>query len=248
MILTNPLVYFDTESSGTDTNKDRIVQIAAIKIHPNGKTEEKNYLINPEIPIPEEASEIHGITNEMVKDAPTFKQLAVGIRDWFAGCDIGGFNSDSFDVLLLLAEMNRAGVEFSTEGVNFVDVRKVFQKLYPNTLSDIYYRFFGKELEGAHNALMDVIATKEILEYMLAQHPELELNSPQDIDDFCQGTKRRVDMAGKMYEDEEGTIRWNFSKNKDKPVKEDKGFAQWVLNQDFPRETKDKLKITINGK
>lgn len=184
----------------------------------------------------------------MVKESPTFKQLAVGIRDWFAGCDIGGFNSDSFDVLLLLAEMNRSGVEFSTEGVNFVDVRKVFQKLYPNTLSDIYRRFFGKELEGAHNALMDVIATKEILEYILAQHPELELNSPQDIDDFCQGTKRRVDMAGKMYKDEEGTIRWNFSKNKDKPVKEDKGFTQWVLNQDFPRETKDKLKITINGK
>lgn len=246
MILTKPLIYFDCESSGVNPDKDRIVQIAAIKIHPNGERETKNYLINPEIPIPLEASEVHGITDEMVKDAPTFKQLAVAMRNWFAGCDIGGFNSDSFDVNLLLAEMQRAGVEFSTEGVNFVDVRKMFQKLYPNTLSDIYRRFLGKELEGAHNALSDIVGTEEILSYMLTQHPELELNSPKAIDEFCQGDRRRVDMGGKMYEDEEGVIRWAFSKNINQPVKQDKGFADWFLKQDFPQESKDKLKKILN--
>lgn len=242
MNLTRAIVSFDCESTGTDVDKDRIVQIAAIKTFPDGTKEEKNVFINPEVDIPQGASDVHGITNEMVKDAPTFKQLAVAMHKWFEGSDICGFNSDSFDVLLLVAEMERAGVQFLTWKPNFVDVRKIFQKLYPNTLSDVYKRFLGKDLENAHDALSDILCTNELLEYFVTQHPDLSLDCPQTIDEFCQGDKKRFDLAGKMYTDEEGTVRWNFSKNKDLPVLQDKGFADWFLKQDFPKESKDKLK------
>jgi len=243
-----PKISFDLESTSTDADTARIVQIAAIKKFPDGTTEVKDILINPEIPIPKAASDVHGITDEMVKDAPTFAQLAVSMEQWFHGCDLCGFNSDSYDVPLLNAEMERAGVEFLTWNPNYVDVRKVFQKLYPNTLGDIYKRFLEKDLEGAHDALIDIKATDEILDYMLAHHPELELDSAEKIDLFCQGDKKRVDLAGKMYEDENGVIRWSFSKNKDLPVNSDFGFCNWVLGQNFPQETKNKVKEIMKTK
>jgi len=127
MKINKPLITFDLESTGVNTDTDRIVQIAAKKRFPDGTEEVKNILINPEIPIPIEASDVHGITDEMVKDSPTFKQLAVSMHKWFEGSDLCGFNSDSYDVLLLSAEMERAGVEFFTWQPNFLDVRKVFQ-------------------------------------------------------------------------------------------------------------------------
>jgi DNA polymerase-3 subunit epsilon len=244
MKITRPICFFDLESTGVDTNKDRIVQIAMITIYPDGTSIEKDVLINPEIPIPLEAAEIHGITDEMVKDAPKFKQIAKSLVDQLEGCDMGGFNSDSYDINLLLAEMDRAGVDFSIEGRNLVDVMKLYRILYPNTLSDIYKRLIGKDLEGAHDALVDVKATKEILDKIL---PE-DLETSEDIDLFCQGDKKRVDMAGKIYQDEKGDYRWNFSKNKDELVTADKGFCNWLLSNDFPNETKNKVREIIKPK
>lgn len=247
MKLTRPIITFDLESTGVDTDKDRIVQIAAIKKFPDGTTEEKNYLINPTISIPLEASEVHGITDEMVKDKPTFNQYAQAIQDWMRGSDISGFNSDSFDVLMLLAEMSRANIDkFFDWDVNFVDVRKLFQMFYPNTLSDIYKRFFDEELENAHDALSDVVGTERILNHIINNNLDPDLTA-KEIDELLQGDKRRCDMAGKIYYDLEGTPRWNFSKNKDKPILEDMGFVNWVLNQDFPQETKNKI-IEIKSK
>lgn len=241
--LERPLIVFDFESTGVDTNKDRIVQIAGVKVNTDGTRETKNVLINPEIPIPVEASEVHGITDDMVKDAPTFKQLSRGIASWFDGCDVCGFNNDNYDNNLLLSEMDRVGVEFSFEGVNTVDVIKLYRELFPNTLEAIYKRLFKKELEGAHDALNDVTATLDVLEKILPK----ELKTAKQIDEFLQGGKKRVDMGGKMYEDENGDIRWNFSKNKDMLVTADKGFCDWFLRTDFPKESKNKLKEILNG-
>ena len=248
MKLTRAIISYDLESSGVDTSTARIVQIAAKKRFPDGTVEVKNILINPTIPIPKEASDVHGITDEMVKDAPTFKQLAQAMQKWFHGSDLLGFNSDSYDNILLIEEMNRAGVTFLDWEPNFVDVRKVFQKLYPNTLGDIYKRFFNKELDGAHDALIDITATDDILEYMLSNHSDLELDSPEKIDDFCQGDKKRFDLSGKCYVCPEGVVRWNFSKNKDLPILDDKGFLSWFMNQDFPQESKNKIKELQNKK
>lgn len=243
MKLEKNLIIFDLESTGVDTNKDRIVQIACIKFFKNGKSEEKEMLVNPEIPIPKEASDVHGITDEDVKDAPKFKQIAKSLRKYFDGCDIGGFNSDSYDVGLLLSEMDRAGVDFDMEGRNLVDVLKLYRELFPNTLEAIYGRLTGESLEGAHDALVDVKATKTVLDKIL---PE-ELKTSKDIDEFCQGDRKRVDIAGKIYQDENGDYRWSFSKNKDELIKSDKGFCDWVLKSDFPKETKDKIKTILNG-
>lgn len=241
--LKRPIIFFDFESTGVDTNKDRIVQIAVLKVWKDGKTEEKQMLINPEMSIPLGASEVHGITDDMVKDSPKFSQVAKSLNEYFDGCDLAGFNSDSYDVNLLVSEMERAGISFDLENRNFVDVLKLYRELFPNKLTDIYKRLFGKELEGAHDAMVDVLATKEVLEKII----DKTLDTPEKIDYFCQGDKKRVDIAGKMYEDEEGVVRWAFSKNKDMDVKEDRGFANWFLKQDFPQQSKDKLNEILNG-
>jgi len=199
-------------------------------------------LINPTIPIDPQASEVHGIYDADVADKPTFKQIAKSLSEQLEGYDIGGYNSDSFDVNLLLSEMDRAGVEFSLEGKNFVDVFTLYRKLFPNTLGEVYKRLVGKELEGAHDALVDVRATKEILDIILP----VELETAEQIDIFCQGDKARVDMGGKIYKDEEG-YKWSFSKNKDQLVTSDRGFANWVLNNDFPKQTKDIIRKIINN-
>ena len=243
MKLERPICFFDLESTGTDTETARIVQIAGIKIFPDGKREEKNILINPEIKIPLEATEVHGITNEMVKDKPTFRQYAQGIRDWFYGSDIGGFNSDSYDVNLLIAEMDRVDVTFADWNLNLLDVMKLYRKLFPNSLSEIYKRLFGEELSGAHNALNDIITTEKILHKILPD----DLITVKQIDEFLQEDKLRVDYAGKLYKDSDGVVRYNFGKDKDKSVKAEPGFGRWMLNQNFSKDTKDKLKQILNG-
>ena len=241
MKLTKPLITFDLESTSVDTETARIVQIAAIKRNIDGTKEEKNLLINPTIPIPPESTEIHGITDEMVKDAPTFKQVAQSMKNWFFGCDISGFNSDSYDIALLSAEMDRVGIPFLDWDLNLVDVMKLHRHFYPNKLTDIYKRFTGEELENAHNALSDVKASDVVLDCILREQFETE-PTPKELDELLQGSKKRVDYAGKMYKDEDGVVRWAFSKNMDKPVLEDMGFTNWVLSNNFTKDTKDKIK------
>lgn len=247
MKITRPIITFDTESTGVDTDKDRVVQIAAIKRFPDGKIEEKNYLINPTIPIPIEASEVHGIYDKDVEGKPEFKQMASAMKNWFFNCDIAGFNTDSFDCNIMLAEMDRAGLSFLDWDCNFVDVMKLYRHFYPNTQEAIYERFFGEKLENAHNALVDCAASNRILEKILKDNFETE-QTPKEIDLFLQADKFRVDMAGKMYKDTEGVVRWNFSKNKDLPVLQDSGFIQWFLKTEFPKESKDKLIALQNKK
>lgn len=245
MRLEKPIIYFDIESTGVDTEKDRIIELACIKYNPDGTSEEKTILVNPEIPIPLEASEVHGITDEMVQDKPTFKQYAQSIRKWFENCDLAGFNSNGYDVPLLSAEFERAGLEGINWNPSLFDVLTLYRHLFPNTLSDVYKRLTGKELTGAHGAVADINATKEIgdiLMPLLKNLVETSVETPKEVDDYLQGDKKRYDLAGKMYTDTDGVVRWNFSKNKDNPVLADAGFINWFKAQGFPQESKDKIK------
>lgn len=245
MKLTKPLCFFDIESTGVETETARIVELACIKYNVDGTQEEKTILVNPGVPIPVEASDVHGITDEIVKDKPFFKQYAQAVRNWFDGCDLAGFNSDNFDIPLLSAEFERAGLEGINWNPNLLDIMKLYRLLYPNTLSDVYKRLTGKELEGAHGALIDIMGTKEIADILIPKLKETtdeNLETVFNIDNFMQGEKKRFDLAGKMYKDTDGVVKWNFSKNKDKAVLADLGFVNWFMTQGFPQESKNKIK------
>lgn len=244
MKINKPIVWFDLETSGVNTEEDRIVEIACLKINPDGTRETKVTLINPEIDIPLEASSVHGITNETVKDSPKFKQIAVSLREWFKDCDLGSYNGNNFDIPLLSAELVRAGLEPIDWNPNLLDALSLYRHLFPNTLSDVYKRLTGKELEGAHGALADVEATFEIAEILTK---DLEQQTTEEIDLMLQADKIRVDLAGKLYKDEDGVVRYAFGKDVNKSVKDEPGFAKWMLNNAFPQETKNKLKQILNG-
>lgn len=245
MKLERPIIYFDIESTGVETETARIVELACIKYNVDGTQEEKTILVNPGVSISIEASEVHGITDEMIKDKPLFKQYAQYIRNWFDGCDLAGFNSDNYDIPLLSAEFERSGLEGINWNPNLLDIMKLYRLLYPNTLSDVYKRLTGKELEGAHGALVDILGTKEIADILIPKLQDLSetpLDYVKHIDEYMQGEKRRFDLAGKMYVDTDGVVKWNFSKNKDKAVLSDIGFVNWFIGQGFPQESKNKIK------
>jgi len=248
MKLEKPIIFFDEETTGTNTETDRIVELACIKYFPDGSTEEKYTLINPEIPIPTEASGVHGITDDKVQNSPTFKQLASSMRDWFKDCDLAGFNSNRFDVPLLSAEFERAGLEGINWEPNLYDILTLYRKLFPNTLSDVYKRLTGKTLERAHGAIFDVKGTKEIADILfpiLVEQAETPIETVKDVDEYLQGENKRFDLSAKLYKDSEGIVRYNFGKDKDKSVVDNPGFGKWMINNDFPQETKNKLKTII---
>lgn len=251
MKLERNIIWWDSETTGTDVENDRICQIACTKIKIDGTRETKETLINPEIPIPKEATEVHGITDEMVKDAPTFKQLAVSMRSWFDGCDLGTYNGNSFDNVLISAEFVRAGLDPINWSPALWDALVLYRTLFPNTLGEVYKRLTGKELINSHSALADTTATLEIAEILLPllkeQNPDVEFNTVKDIDLFLQGDRKRIDLAGKLYKDSDGVVKYAFGKDKDKSVKDNPGFGKWMMSNSFPTETKNKLKEILNG-
>jgi DNA polymerase-3 subunit epsilon len=244
MNITRPIVFFDLETTGIDLSKDRAVSIATLKIDLEGKTTEKKILINPEMMIPKDASDIHGITDEMVVDAPTFKQISKSLFTYFENCDIAGFNSDYYDVPLLMKEFSRCGIEFPTWELNLVDVLKFERMLNSNKLEEVYKRYTGKALEGAHDALNDIRATFEVLMCQLQKHGKEDL-TPQEIDLMCQGERKRFDISGKTYLNANGEVCWSIGKNANNPVTKDTAYLNWVLNSDFPEETKAKLRTIL---
>lgn len=239
MKINRPIVFFDLETTGVSVTKDRIVQIACIKIDLDGNKEEKKLLINPTIPIPKEASDVHGISDEMVKDAPLFKNISKALYFFFKDCDVAGYNSDSFDIPLLTEEFARVGINFLDWEYNLVDVLKHERLLHSNKLADVYKRYTGNDLDGAHDALNDVRATVEILFHQIEGKTEI---TPAEIDSLCQGENKRFDVAGKAYVDKEGVVRWTFGKNINQPVLQDSKYLEWVMNNDFPSESKNKLR------
>lgn len=242
--LTRPIIFFDLETTGTSVTGDRIVEISLIKLFPDGHTEEKTRRINPERHIPEASTAIHHITDEDVKDEPTFRQIAKSLHEVFDDCDIAGYNSNKFDVPLLIEEFGRAGLPFDVAGRNFIDVQGIFHKMEQRTLVAAYRFYCGKELNDAHSATADTRATYEVLLGQLDRYPELQ-NDVKALAEFS-GGGNNVDLAGRMIYNENHEPIFNFGKNKGKKVKDvvrhEPGFIQWILQGDFPKETKDQLR------
>lgn len=241
--LSKPIIFFDLETTGINIATDRIVEIAILKIYPNGAEENKTWLVNPVIEIPKEASDIHGITNEKVLNEPTFKELAPQISKIIEGCDLAGFNSNRFDIPLLAEEMLRAGVNFDMQGRDAIDVQVIFHKKEERTLSAGYKFYCDKELENAHSAEADTRATYEILKAQLSKYSDLE-NNVAFLNDYSTHIKR-ADFAGFILFDEAGDEIFSFGKYKGQKAVEvlekDHGYFSWVQNADFPLYTKKVL-------
>ena len=239
--LNKPICFFDLETTGTNPGKDKIVEIAVLKLDINNQKEEMVWRINPECPIPEEASSIHGITDEMVKDQPTFKHYSKEIHNFIEGCDLGGYNIDKFDLPLLVEEFIRSGIDVSSfVKVKTVDVQTIFFKKEPRDLSSALKFYCNKDHGNAHTALDDTIATYEVLLSQLDKYDDLE----PSVDFLSTLTRRNknIDFAGRIIEDNDGDAIFNFGKHKGKKVKEilteEKGYYSWMMNSDFPEYTK----------
>jgi DNA polymerase-3 subunit epsilon len=241
--LKNPIVFFDLETTGINIAADRIVEIAWLKVDMNGNETSKTQRLNPEMPIPEKVTAIHGISNEDVKDAPTFNEIARTLAKEIEGCDLAGYNSIRFDIPLLAEEFLRAGVDIDLSKRKFVDVQVIFMKMEPRTLTAAYKFFAGKELTDAHSAEADTLATYEVLQAQLDRYPNLE-NDIGKLAEFS-AHNRNVDFAGRIVYNEDDVEVFNFGKYKGKPVREvlksDPGYFGWMMNGDFPLYTKKVL-------
>lgn len=242
--LEKPIVFFDLETTGVNIGTDRIVEISVLKVFPNGNKESKTWLVNPEIEIPQGATDVHGITNEQVVTEPTFKELAPKVNEMIAGCDLAGFNSNRFDIPLLAEELMRAGIDFDMKNRKAIDVQVIFHKKEQRTLSAGYQFYCGKELEGAHGAEADTNATYEILLAQLDKYDDIE-NSVAALSEFSSHGKR-ADFAGFILLNEEGQEIFSFGKYKGRTVeevlKENPGYNNWIQNADFPLYTKKVLR------
>lgn len=241
--LNRPICFFDLETTGIEVAKDRIVEISIFKVFPNGTTESKTWLVNPTIPIPPQTTAVHGITNEKVANEPTFKELASVIYTMMKDSDLGGFNSDRFDIPLLAEELLRAGFDFDMKNRVSVDVQTIFHKKEERTLSAAYKFYCNQNLENAHSAEADTMATYEILKAQLDRYPDLE----NDIKQLSEYTTRKksVDFAGFIAMNAEGKEIFTFGKNKGLLVEEvldkEPGYYGWIQNADFPLYTKKVL-------
>lgn len=242
--LTNPLVFFDLETTGVNISTDRIVELCYIKVYPNGNEESKSMRINPEMHIPETSSAVHGIYDEDVADCPTFKEIARNLAHTIEGCDLAGFNSNRFDIPLLVEEFLRAGVDIDLTRRKFIDVQNIFHKMERRTLSAAYQFYCGKELEDAHTAMADTQATYEVLKAQLDRYAGELQNDVKFLADFSR-MSNNVDFAGRMVYDENNVEVFNFGKYKGKPVAEvlriDPGYYSWIIQGDFARNTKQIL-------
>lgn len=249
--LKNPLVFFDLETTGLNTTRDRIIEVSLLKVYPNGKEEMKTRRLNPEMPIPPESTAIHGITDEDVKDCPTFKQIAKSLADQLEGCDLAGFNSSRFDVPMLAEEFLRAGVDFDMSRRKFIDVQIIYHRREPRTLEAAYAFYCNKQLDNAHSAESDTRATYEVLKSQLDHYPDL-VNDIDALSKEYSSFNDNVDLAGRMIYDEKGVEVFNFGKHKGKPVEEvlknEPSYYAWMMDGDFPLNTKQVLtKIRLRG-
>ena len=242
--LKNPIIFFDIESTGLNVASDRIVEICAVKVMPNGDQEIKTRRLNPTIPISPEAQAVHGISNEDVKDCPTFKEIAKSLAKWMEGCDFAGYNSIKFDIPLLAEEFLRVGIDFDFRKRNLVDVQNIFHKLEQRTLSAAYKFYCQKDLENAHSAEADTLATYEILKSQLDRYPNDLQNDVKMLAEFSTRSKL-VDYAGRIVLNDKDQPTINFGKHKGKTVEEvllkEPSYYAWIMNGDFTLDTKKVL-------
>lgn len=245
--LTRPIAVIDLETTGINIGSDRIIEIAIIKISPDGTRQVKRKLLNPQMPIPKASSDVHGITDEMVKDAPTFKQAANEIKQFIDNCDLAGYNSNRFDVPMLVEEFLRIGMEISIDGKRLVDVQRIFHMMEQRTLSAAYKFYCQKTLEGAHSAEVDATATWEVLEAQIERYPQLGTTIESIVK--ATGEEDLIDFARRFIR-ENGVEVFNFGKHKGKPVaqvlKEEPQYYDWMMKGDFPMHTKQKLSEIFN--
>lgn len=246
--LTRPVAFIDLETTGVNLSSDRIVEIAIVKVLPNEERQVKRKLINPEMPIPKASSDIHGITDEMVKDAPTFKQAANEIKQYLESCDLGGYNSNRFDIPMLMEEFLRAGMEVDLTDRRMIDVQHIFYSMEPRTLTAAYKFYCQKELVDAHSAEADVQATIDVLLAQLKRYEQLG-NSVDSILGVI-GEEKIIDYARRFSYDDNGNEIFNFGKFKGRPVsqvlKTEPQYYDWMMKGDFPLHTKKKLTELFN--
>lgn len=240
--LNKPIAFIDLETTGVNLGIDRIIEIAIVKLLPDGTKSAKRKLLNPGIPIPKASSDIHGITDEMVKDAPTFKQVAHELKQMLDNCDFAGYNSNRFDIPMLMEEFLRAQVDFDMKGRKMLDVQNIFHKMEPRTLSAAYRFYCNKELEGAHGAEVDAHATHEILLAQLERYSHLGTTVESILKVL--GEEQIVDFARRFVFDN-GVEVFNFGKFKGRAVAEvlkaEPQYYDWMMKGDFPQHTKQKL-------
>ncbi len=249
--LKRPIIFFDLETTGVDTSRDRIVEISMAKIMPDGEEIVRTRRINPTIPIPAEASAIHHITDEDVKECPTFRQIAKSLKSFMEGCDFGGFNSNRFDLPLLVEEFMRAEVDVNFRNRKYIDVQNIFHKKEERTLVAAYRFYCNKELgDAAHGAEADTIATYEVLKAQLDRYPDLE----NDVDFLSKYSTRNetADFAGRIVFNDKGEEVFSFGKYKGRSVEKifasDPGYYDWMMNGDFPQYTKKVItEIKLRG-
>ncbi len=243
LILKKPIVFFDLETTGIDIVNDRIVEISLLKVYPDGKEETKTMRINPEMPIPAQSTAIHGITDDDVKDEPIFNTVAKEVAKFIEGCDLGGYNSNKFDIPLLAEEFLRVGVDIDLKRHRFVDVQVIFHKMEQRTLSAAYKFYCQKNLDDAHSAEADTKATFEILKAQIDRYSDLQ-NDIEKISEFSSHNKN-VDFAGRIVYNDKGEEVFNFGKYKGQTVEsvleKDQGYFGWMMNNDFPLYTKKVL-------
>lgn len=239
--LKRPIVFFDIESTGLNIATDRIVELCVVKVLPNGDTEIKTRRVNPTIPISPEAQAVHGISNDDVKDCPTFKSIAKSLANYLEGCDFAGYNSLKFDIPMLAEEFLRADIDFDFRKKYLVDVQNIFHKMEQRTLSAAYKFYCEKELENAHSAQADTVATYEILKAQLDRYPQTLQNDVKMLAEFSTKSKM-VDYAGRIVYNDKDVPVFNFGKHKGKPVTEvfasEPSYYSWMMNGDFTLDTK----------
>ena len=238
--LSKPICFFDLETTGINISKDRIVEISILKVYPNSNKESRTWLVNPEISIPSEVSKIHGITNEMVINEPNFKVIGSQVKEMINNCDLGGFNSNKFDIPLLAEEFLRSNIDFDLEKIKCIDVQNIFHKMEKRTLGAAYKFYCKKDLIDAHSSKADTLATYEVLEAQIEKYSELE-NNVTFLSEFS-SRNRTVDLAGFIIYDKNNVPCFSFGKHKGKSVDfiidNEPGYFGWILNSDFPMYTK----------
>ena len=251
--LTKSLCVFDLETTGLQINTDRIVQIAIIKLNPSGERTELNQLINPEMTIPQEVIDIHGVSNELIQDKPTFSQFAPELIEFIGDADLAGYNSNKFDIPVLAEEFLRVGINFDFSFRKFIDIQNIFHKMEQRTLAAAYKFYCGEEMKNAHDALYDTQATLDVFLAQLERYKETpELKSKTDVMSLAEfsraGTFELIDLAGRLAKNEKGEAVYNFGKHKGKTIKEvskiEPGYFGWMTSDqtDFPRYTKECLR------
>jgi DNA polymerase-3 subunit epsilon len=255
--LKRPLAFFDLETTGTNVGTDRIIEIAIIKMLPDGSEASQTWVLNPEMPIPLETSLIHGFYNEQVADKPNFKAVGAEIADFLTNADLAGYNSNKFDIPVLMEEFLRAGIPFNLEGRHFVDVQNIFHQMEQRTLKAAYQFYCNKEIVNAHSAEADTRATMEVLIAQVERYKDTEFidkkgntsipvqNEVSALHEFT-NMQRAVDFVGRMVYNDAGEPCFNFGKHKGKKVEDvfdaEPSYFAWIMQGDFPLYTKQKVK------